>query len=237
MVSHTLLHTECPGDVNTFVSILERKGYWEGELDHTTRNGQRITVESRMVLVRQAERPYVLETNRDITERLRIGEELRQANDELETRRPERTETRLRQMVESAPNGMVMINPEGKIVLVNAQTEKLFGYSRDELLGQSRGAARPGTLPNQTSGLPHGLLRQPRGASHGRGPRSLRPAQGRQRVPVEIGLNPIKTEEGLDGPQCHRGHHRTQTGRSCLASSERRAESRGCIGSARPTAS
>jgi PAS domain S-box-containing protein len=40
-------------------------------------------------------------------------------------------------VVEAAPNAIVMVDQTGKIALVNAQTEKLFGYSRDELLGQS----------------------------------------------------------------------------------------------------
>lgn len=37
--------------------------------------------------------------------------------------------------VESAPNAMVMVNQEDKIILANSQTEKLFGYRRDELIG------------------------------------------------------------------------------------------------------
>src|SRR5438034_4761667 len=46
-------------------------------------------------------------------------------------------EDRFRLVVEAAPNAMVMVDQTGKITLVNAQTEKLFGYGRDELLGQS----------------------------------------------------------------------------------------------------
>ena len=196
-MSHTLLHTECPGDVNAFVNVLEQEGYWEGELEHTTRNGQRISMESRMVLVRQAERPYVLETNRDITERLRIGEELRQANDQLETRHRERTDERLRQMVESAPNGMVMIDPEGKIVLVNTQMEKLFGYSRDELLGQSLELLVPERFRTRHRDFCTKFFANSEVCPMGTG----RDLYGRRKdgseFPVEIGLNPIENEEGL----------------------------------------
>src|ERR671913_1322458 len=48
-----------------------------------------------------------------------------------------RLEQRFRQVVESAPNAMVMINERGLIEMVNAQAERVFGFTRDELLGQS----------------------------------------------------------------------------------------------------
>ena len=48
-----------------------------------------------------------------------------------------RMEDRFRQVVEAAPNAMVMINRQGIIEMVNAQTERVFGYQRDEMLGRS----------------------------------------------------------------------------------------------------
>ena len=47
-----------------------------------------------------------------------------------------RLEERFRQVVESAPNAMVMIDAGGLIEMVNAQTERVFGYAREELLGK-----------------------------------------------------------------------------------------------------
>src|SRR5206468_2836450 len=44
-----------------------------------------------------------------------------------------RAETRFRQVVEAAPNGIVMVDGAGTIVLANAQMEKLFGYSKEEM--------------------------------------------------------------------------------------------------------
>ena len=41
-----------------------------------------------------------------------------------------------RRLFESAPDAMVLANAQGSIILVNDQTEQLFGYSRDELIGQ-----------------------------------------------------------------------------------------------------
>jgi PAS domain S-box-containing protein len=47
-----------------------------------------------------------------------------------------KSEERFRQVVEAAPNAMVMINQNGLIEMVNAQAERVFGYERQELLGQ-----------------------------------------------------------------------------------------------------
>src|SRR5947207_12234896 len=48
----------------------------------------------------------------------------------------QRAEARFRAAVESSPNGMVMVESGGQIVLVNREIERLFGYAREELLGQ-----------------------------------------------------------------------------------------------------
>ena len=63
---------------------LEREGEWTGELTHTARDGRKILVESRHVVVREADgRRLVLETNRDITERKQTQESLQQAQANL----------------------------------------------------------------------------------------------------------------------------------------------------------
>jgi two-component system, cell cycle sensor histidine kinase and response regulator CckA len=78
-VSHELLKTSCqqgwPGVLETLAST----GKWEGELEHTRRDGQRIVVESRMVQIAEGDRTYVLETNRDVSDKRLLEEQLRQA--------------------------------------------------------------------------------------------------------------------------------------------------------------
>lgn len=75
--SHELLQTEHPTATPDFDATLERDGEWAGELTHTTRDGRRITVESRHVLMHEPDgRRLVLETNRDITERKRTEQAL-----------------------------------------------------------------------------------------------------------------------------------------------------------------
>ena len=78
-LSHDLLRTDHPMPAEQFEAMLERHGTWTGELTHMTRDGQRIIVESLHVLMREADdRRLVLETNRDITERKRAEEALRE---------------------------------------------------------------------------------------------------------------------------------------------------------------
>jgi PAS domain S-box-containing protein len=82
--SHDLLKTEHPLPAAVFEADLERDGEWKGELIHTTRDGRRIIVESRHVLMSEVDgRRLVLETNRDITERKQTQESLQQAQASL----------------------------------------------------------------------------------------------------------------------------------------------------------
>ena len=75
--SHDLLRTEHPMTGAEFEALLERDGAWSGELPQMTRDGRTIIVESRHVLMREADgRRLVLETNRDITDRKSAEEAL-----------------------------------------------------------------------------------------------------------------------------------------------------------------
>jgi PAS domain S-box-containing protein len=76
---HALLKTGTKDGFEGILRALEQHSRWEGELEQTAREGQRIRLESRMVLVRELGRAHVLEVNRDITTRQQLEDQLRQA--------------------------------------------------------------------------------------------------------------------------------------------------------------
>ena len=82
--SHELLRTEHPIARLDFEAALERDGEWTGELSHTTKDGRKIIVESRHVLISETGgHRLVLETNRDITDRKRAEEEQKRSGEAL----------------------------------------------------------------------------------------------------------------------------------------------------------
>lgn len=109
---------------------------------------------------------------------------------------PQLGEDSFRRVVEWAPSAMVMIDPEGIMVLVNAQTERMFNYGRAALIGQSVEILVPERFRQQHRGFRAGYLKdsQPRPMGIGRDLAGCR-ADGSE-FPIEIGLNPIATEAG-----------------------------------------
>jgi two-component system sensor kinase FixL len=107
-----------------------------------------------------------------------------------------RLEERFRRVVESAPNAIVMINPAGEIVMVNAQAERVFGYSRAELLGQPVEMLVPGRFRGHHPGMRTSFFADPRPRPMGVGRDLFGLKKDGSEFPVEIGLNPIETEEG-----------------------------------------
>lgn len=100
-------------------------------------------------------------------------------------------EHNVRVLIESSPNGIVVIDEQGKIKLVNAGTEKLFGYRRSELLGKSIEVLVPEPRAAMHRALRKSFLQKPEARPMGAGrDLSARRKDGSE-FPVEIGLNPV----------------------------------------------
>jgi PAS domain S-box-containing protein len=105
-------------------------------------------------------------------------------------------EGRYRGLLEAAPDAMVVVNQSGAIVLLNAQAEKQFGYSRDELLGQKvtniipEGFAER-LIADETRSAADALAQQ-----IGTGIELSGLRKDRSRFPIEIMLSPLESAEG-----------------------------------------
>ncbi len=106
-------------------------------------------------------------------------------------------EASFRRVVEWAPTAMVMVDREGRIVLINAQAERVFGYPREELLGQLVEKLIPEQFSGHHPAYRTGFLADPHPRPMGSGRDLYARHQDGSEFPVEIGLNPIETEEGI----------------------------------------
>ncbi len=108
-----------------------------------------------------------------------------------------RAEEMMRLAVDASPNAMVMVDDQGRIVLVNAQTEKLFGYGREELLGRDIGVLVPAHYRLKHPVYRANFMAQPRVRAAGAGRDLYGLRKDGTEFPVEIGLNPIQTDKGM----------------------------------------
>ncbi len=110
--------------------------------------------------------------------------------------RQRQMEQSLRGVIESAPDAIVLVNPEGHILMVNAQTEKWFGYKREELIGRTVETLIPERFRHSHAGIRKSFFNHKLNRPMESGLELFALRKNGSEFPVDISLSPLETEEG-----------------------------------------
>jgi protein-histidine pros-kinase len=147
------------------------------DLEGVRKDGAKFAVEISLSPVNTDEGMFVVAAVRDATNR-------------------KKTQNQLRSLLETAPDAMVIINQGGEIVLVNKQTEKLFGYSRESLIGRQVEVLIPEHLRQTHVGHRDGYFTAPRVREMGAGQELAGRRKDGSVFPIEISLSPFESDDG-----------------------------------------
>jgi len=148
------------------------------ELSGRRKDGSEFTVEISLSPLRTETGTLVISIIRDTTARKKVEE-------------------RFRGFLEAAPDAIVVVNRDGKMVILNTQAERLFKYTREDLLGMPVETLVPERFRGRHGDHREGFFADPRVRPMGSGLELFGLRSDGSEFPVEISLSPIDTEEGV----------------------------------------
>ena len=159
------------------------------------RDGSEFPVEISLSPVTTADGMLVLSVIRDISDRKRIEEELRRANEELDRRKSRElrdSQNRMALIVDSSQDAIIGKNLDGIITQWNKGAERIYGYSAQEMIGRSITTLSPKDRPQEILGILEKVRRGERVEYF----ESVRVTKDGRRVNVSISVSPIHDAEG-----------------------------------------